>query len=461
MDGDPSAALLSLSAALFERAADRAYALDREFRFVALNHACARHFGRAADDLLGRTIWDALPSYRGTPDEAALRRVAAGGPPERYAAASHVVPGLSLDVQVFRLGDGGVGVVFRDATTADAAVAAREAAAQDLRASRAAAWARLAELQAIYDTAPVGLCVIDRDRRFRRVNRRLAEINGVPPEAHVGRTVAEVVPGLVAEAEPLFRRIFETGEPQTGIEIVGETPAAPGERRVWLEDWTPLRDEDGEVAAINIVAAEITGRKAAEERERLLVRELDHRTKNILAVVQALVRLGARADASPAAGAFARVVEGRVAALARAHARLAAGRWEGLDLGELVRGELAPHAGGDRARAEGPALRLSPDGAQALAMAAHELVTNAAKYGALSHPRGRVDVAWSQDGGEVVVRWRETDGPPVAPPASEGFGSQLIRTTVEVQMGGRFAPDWHPDGFSCTIRLPAAAVLGG
>jgi two-component system CheB/CheR fusion protein len=450
----------SLADALFDRVSDRAYALDGAFRFVAVNAACARHFGRTPQDLVGRTIWDALPSYEGTPDEAVLRRVAAGGGAERFLSPSHVLPGLTLDVQVFPLG-GGVGVVFRDVTDADAAVAAREAAAQALRESRAAAWTRLAELQAIYDTAPVGLCVIDRDRRFRRVNRRLAEINGVPAEAHVGRTVAEVVPAVADAAEPLFRRIFETGEPQIGIEIVGETPASPGTRRVWLEDWIPLRGEDGAISAVNVVAVEITERKAAEERERLLVRELDHRTKNILAVVQALVRLGARTEMSPEADGFARAVEGRVAALARAHARLAAGRWEGLDVGELLRGELAPHAEGDRARAEGPPLRLSPDGAQAIAMVAHELATNAAKYGALARPDGRLDVCWAREGDEVVIRWREADGPPVVQPASAGFGTQLVRTTVEAQMGGRFAPDWHPDGFSCTIRLPAAAVLGG
>jgi PAS domain S-box-containing protein len=450
----------SLADALFDRVSDRAYALDGGFRFVAVNAACLRHFGRTPQELLGRTIWDALPSYRGTPDEAALRRVAAGGGPERFQAPSHVLPGLTLDVQVFPLDDG-VGVVFRDTTEAEAAVAAREAAAQELRESRAAAWDRLAELQSIYDTAPVGLCVIGRDRRFLRVNRRLAEINGLPAEEHVGRTVAEVVPGIAEAAEPLFRLIFETGEPQAGIEIVGETPAAPGRRRTWLEDWNPLRGEDGAIDAVNVVAVEITERKAAEERERLLVRELDHRTKNILAVVQALVRLGARGQASPEADAFARAVEGRVAALARAHARLAAGRWEGLDVGEILRGELAPHAEGDRTRVEGPPLRLSADGAQGIAMVAHELTTNAAKYGALAHPDGRVDVGWSREGDEVVLRWREVDGPPVVAPASAGFGTQLVRATVEAKMGGRFAPDWHPDGFSCTIRVPAAAVLGG
>jgi PAS domain S-box-containing protein len=144
----------------------------------------------------------------------------------------------------------------------------------ELRASEATARIRLAELEATYDDAPVGLCVLDRGLRFARINERLAEINGVPAAEHIGRTVREVVPDLADSVEPVFRRIIETGEPVLDFEVTGETKAQPGVERVWLESWHPLKDEAGEVIGINVVAEEITGRKRAEtEREELLGRE--------------------------------------------------------------------------------------------------------------------------------------------------------------------------------------------
>ena len=138
-----------------------------------------------------------------------------------------------------------------------------------LRASEQLARARLAELEATYATAPVGLCVLDTDLRFVRINQRLAEINGHPVEAHIGRTVREVVPGVADEVEPLLRRIIETGEPVINYELTGETASQPGVVRTWLESWYPLHDEQGEVIGINVVADEVTEEKRVEaERAR-------------------------------------------------------------------------------------------------------------------------------------------------------------------------------------------------
>jgi two-component system CheB/CheR fusion protein len=134
----------------------------------------------------------------------------------------------------------------------------------DLRLAEAATRATLAELQTIYDTAPVGLCVLDADLRFRRINERLAEINGASAADHVGRTVREMVPDLADQAEAALRRVIETGEATLGIVLEGETPAQPGVRRVWEEDWLPLKDEAERVVGVSIVAVEVTGRRAAE-----------------------------------------------------------------------------------------------------------------------------------------------------------------------------------------------------
>lgn len=133
---------------------------------------------------------------------------------------------------------------------------------------------QLVEIEAIYRTAPVGLALLDRDLRFVRLNQQLAEINGLPIEAHLGRTVREIVPNLADTTEPLFRRILATGEPLLNLEVQGETVAQPGIQRTWLENWFPFQNVDGQIIGINAVVQEITDRKRVEvellEKQQLI-----------------------------------------------------------------------------------------------------------------------------------------------------------------------------------------------
>ncbi|MRG91186.1 ATP-binding protein [Polyangium spumosum] len=131
------------------------------------------------------------------------------------------------------------------------------------RESEALARRQLAELEATYAAAPVGLCVIDRDFRWIRINERLAEMNGFPAAAHIGRSVRELLPNLADQAEPMLRRIFETGEPLRNVELVGETPAQPGKTRIWMESFFPLRDTSGVIIGVNVVCEEVTERREA------------------------------------------------------------------------------------------------------------------------------------------------------------------------------------------------------
>ncbi len=235
-----------------------------------------------------------------------------------------------------------------------------------------------------------------------------------------------------------------------------------------------IADERGHVVRHIGIMRDVTERRLAEERQALLMRELDHRAKNALAVVQAALRLTPKDDPE----AYARAVEGRVAALARAHTMLARGRWEGAALRALVEGELAAfllpadgrvgEAGAGagavvpRVEVEGPALTLAPDAAQALSMALHELATNATKYGALSAPAGRVTVSWAVDAaaGRLRMSWAERGGPPVAAaPTRRGFGSRVIEATVRDQLGGRVERRWEAAGLVCEIEVPLARVL--
>jgi two-component sensor histidine kinase/CheY-like chemotaxis protein len=200
------------------------------------------------------------------------------------------------------------------------------------------------------------------------------------------------------------------------------------------------------------LAVDITELKAAERRQTLLMREVDHRAKNALAVVQAVVRLTRAVDSAD----LVEAIEGRVAALARAHGLLAKGRWTGADLRALAVEELAPYLGADadRASVSGPVVALGPDAVQPTAMVLHELATNAAKHGALSRPGGRVEVCWAgADEGGLRLDWREVGGPAVmGPPTGRGFGSEMV-VAAAAQLGGVATFTWDTTGLRCTLTI--------
>jgi PAS domain S-box-containing protein len=165
----------------------------------------------------------------------------------------------------------------------------RKRTEEALRESQARAMLNLAEIETVYRSAPIGLAVLDRDLRYIRVNERLAEINGCSPAEHIGKTVREIVPDLADTVEPLFRRLFETGEPLVNLEIQGETAAQPGVKRTWLENWYPLHDCAGQIVGINSTIEEITERKRTEqalrESERLF-REMAEAIPDIVFTTQ-------------------------------------------------------------------------------------------------------------------------------------------------------------------------------
>jgi PAS domain S-box-containing protein len=211
---------------------------------------------------------------------------------------------------------------------------------------------------------------------------------------------------------------------------------------------------DGQDKCVRVIgtALDITERKEAEQRQSLLAREVDHRARNALAAVQAIVRL-TRSDSKEN---YVKAVEGRIQALAQAHTLLSESRWQGADVKRLVVEEIAPYRGADpaRVRAEGPAVSLAPERAQSLALALHELATNSAKYGALSAAEGMLMVGWSIEGSALTLRWTETGGPPVTPPTTHGFGTKIMNASIKHQIGGNFAFDWLPSGLRCTLQIP-------
>ncbi|MFZ4409276.1 MAG: sensor histidine kinase [Paracraurococcus sp.] len=325
---------------------------------------------------------------------------------------------------------------------------------------------RLAELETLYRSAPLGLAQFDRDLRFVRVNEAMAEINGFPAEAHAGRPVWELVPDLRAAAEPLMRRVL-AGETVTGVALSGETPKAPGVQRDWVEQFYPVHDPaTQEVVGVGVVCEEVTERRRAERSRELLLRELDHRVKNLFAIVSGLVSFSARAAGTPREMRDALL--GRVGALARAHDMVrpaiagdAAGL-PGTTLPALLQALLAPFGGGglpERLTLAGPALPLGAVAAPPFALMVHELATNAAKYGALSRDGGAVSIAWAAAEGRLRLRWTELDGPSVTPPASHGFGHRLV-TQSAAQLGGTAEFRWAPEGLVVELSLPLDRLAG-
>jgi two-component sensor histidine kinase/CheY-like chemotaxis protein len=229
--------------------------------------------------------------------------------------------------------------------------------------------------------------------------------------------------------------------------------AADGRERTWAFRSAPIGCDGTGRRLVVSMAADLTERKEAEAHLRLLMQEVDHRARNALAVVQSIVILS-RAENS---ADFAEVVQGRVAAIARAHTLLADTRWSGADLATLVRQELEAHALPGHFRISGAPVTIVAPSAQAVSIVLHELTINAVKHGALSASTGRVtvSVAVNQRSGGLIVDWNETGGPAVTPPTRRGFGSVIIERTVKDQLAGEIDFDWHPGGLRFRMALPA------
>jgi PAS domain S-box-containing protein len=311
-------------------------------------------------------------------------------------------------------------------------------------------------LQLIYDTAPIGLACLSPDCRYLQINQRLTEICGISVEDHLGRSVRECVPALAEAVEGIVRAIMETGEPVTGIEVAGQR-AGETDERSWITYWHPLRAPTGEIVAINVVAEEITERKRAEEHQKLLAAELDHRVKNILAQVAAVAK--STRQGSRSIDEFLQSLDGRIGSMATAHGLLSESHWQGVGLAALVRSQLAPYATDANMTIGGTDVILAAAEIQAMAMVLHELVTNAAKYGALSALDGRVSVSWDRRpngsaGENLVLVWREVGGPPVTAKVPSGYGTTLIRNLVPHELGGKVDVVFPPEGVSCRIEIP-------
>ena len=260
------------------------------------------------------------------------------------------------------------------------------------------------------------------------------------------------------DMEKLRHAFTELSQSNTSYKLETRVVRPNGEVRWCAVSAVASFDAHGRMARVSGVTTDITDRKDAEMRQALLAREVDHRARNALAIVQAIIRL-ARADTIEN---YVQTIEGRIRALAQTHELLSQARWQGADVHRLVMEEVAPYrsAGNRKITIDGPSLLVAPETAQSIALTLHELATNAAKYGALSAKDGELSVHWTLKDGRLVLDWTEKGGPDVTPPTATGFGMKIINANLGTSGRGEARFDWRPEGLHCRIDIACGQVAG-
>lgn len=316
-------------------------------------------------------------------------------------------------------------------------------------------------LAATYEHVAIGISEVAPDGHFLRVNETMCVISGYSrEELMAGRLFRYTHP----DDSDIDRAAFAE-------QVAGKLEFYSVEKRFIRKDgriiWiavrsSPVRSTNGRLLYVVRVVQDITERKEAEERQKLLIDELNHRVKNTLATVQSLAAQTARGALTPEA--FRERFEGRLIALSKAHNQLTEHHWESADLRGLLSAGFAPYLGTvpERVVLRGENVVLRPRAVLTLAMAVHELATNAAKYGALSTQSGRIEIVWRpvEENGHRLLRidWMEQGGPPVVEPKQRGFGSKLIEGSIAAELDGTAKMIFAPEGLRCEIVLPLEAV---
>ena len=255
-------------------------------------------------------------------------------------------------------------------------------------------------------------------------------------------------------------QVFASRQKEYNIEY--RIVRSDGEVR-WIERRSSVSyGSDGHSERVVGVSIDITERKRLEQHQRALNAELDHRVKNVLSTVTAII--AQTQEASSSRSDFVTELNGRINSLARTHELLSESSWHGASLAEIVRREIAPYERGN-IEVSGPSVTLKPEATQAVATVLHELTTNAAKYGALSKPTGRVSVQWRwpQNGSRdrLLIEWQETGGPAVLAPSGSGYGTSIIRELIPFELGGAVELSFAAEGIRCRLEIPGEWVSKG
>jgi PAS domain S-box-containing protein len=308
---------------------------------------------------------------------------------------------------------------------------------------------QLSFLAAIVQSSDDAIASKNLDGIITSWNKGAEGVFGYTAEEAIGQPITIVIPQDRQDEERRILTRIRRGERIEHFETIRQHKHG---NLIWVSlTISPVKNAEGKIVGASKTARDITEQKRTGEQIATLAREAEHRSKNLLANVQAMVNLS-QADS---VADLKKAIEGRIQALANVHSLFVASRWIGAELSTIAQQELAPYSatGEKRVRTDGPQVLLAPDIAQAVAVTLHELATNAVKYGALSTTNGHIDLKWSQEAnGRLNLRWIETGGPTVLPPTRRGFGGRIIEQMI-AQLKGDTRFDWRAEGLVCEITL--------
>jgi len=308
---------------------------------------------------------------------------------------------------------------------------------------------RLRWLASIVDSSDDAIVSKNLDGVIASWNRGAERIFGFSAKDAIGQPITIVIPQDRQDEEREILARIRRGDRLDHFETVRHRKN--GSLIIVSLTVSPVKNAEGHIVGASKIARDITEQRRAQELIATLAREAEHRSKNLLANVQATVLLS-QADTPEG---LKRAIEGRIRALANVHSLFVESRWVGAELSTIAKQELDPYSETDvrRVRIDGPPVLLEPNAAQAIAVTLHELATNAAKYGALSVANGRLDVNWShQSDGRLSLRWIEKAGPAVQAPTRTGFGRRIIEQMIS-QLKGKTQFDWRHEGLVCDITF--------
>lgn len=316
-----------------------------------------------------------------------------------------------------------------------------------------------AELASIVASSTDAIISIDLVGDVTSWNAGAERLFGVDAAYMIGRQLGDSLQGVSAEERDTYGRMMTDGEAHEF-----ETRQTRHDGRI-IDMWVtsaPIRASNGDVIGASLIVRDVSQQKQREDHVRFLMRELTHRSKNLLAVIQAMARQSLTRSIAP--DEFVKRFTDRLQGLAGSHDLLSRVDWKGASLMDLIRSQLNHYMDlfGTRIILEGTDVTIRPEAAQNVGIALHELSTNAAKYGALSNEGGRVTIRWAlEDRNErmLVLSWRETGGPPVTPPTRRGFGHVVMDRIAGRALGGMSGISFEPDGVYWSLEVPAAAAV--
>ena len=442
-------------AATYEAASVGIAEANESGRLLRVNNSLCRITGRTREQLLALSFLDYTHSDDRAED-AQLYERQVRGEIDSYSLRKRVLrpDGSVRHLDIFSSSVRGPDGRFLYGVRVSQDVTTAKQMEDDLRAGEQ-------RMRDLLEALPAAIYTTDANGRINFFNRSAVEMAGRTPQPGDEWCVTWKLywpdgSPLPHNECPMAVALHEN-RPVRGAEAIAERP--DGTRVPFIPYPTPLRDAEGNlIGAINMLV-DISERKRAENAQKVLIDELNHRVKNTLATVQSLASQTAHHVGS--VDEFLPTFTGRLLSLARAHDLLTQRNWQDAPFDRLVHDIVAPVAG-ERVRMEGPGINLNARTALSLAMVFNELLTNAVKYGALSQPDGSVSLRWRISGGEhgrhtFSCEWRESGGPRVTPPKRRGFGSRLMERCVEGDLAGEFDLVYEPEGTRCRIEFPLAA----